>query len=157
MGELTLFALRPNKPKIDLPIETQIKALKLPTPEPEYKFATSIGRKWAFDLAWPEHLIAFEIEGGVFGRMITVMNGWYHKGKGRTEPIPPGTKIRLGGGHSSGPGIERDIEKYNHAACLGWIVIRATTRQIRDGIAITMLERAFEARKSVVPLPTVNR
>jgi len=53
--------------------------------------------------------------------------------------------------------MEKDIEKYNHAAALGWCMIRATTRQIRDGIAIDMLKQAFTMRKHVWPKTTEQK
>jgi hypothetical protein len=42
--------------------------------------------------------------------------------------------------------MENDIEKYNRAAILGWLVLRATTRQIRDGEAIRDVRAAFVAK-----------
>jgi hypothetical protein len=42
--------------------------------------------------------------------------------------------------------MEGDISKYNAAQILGWIVIRATTDQIKHGQAITDLEAAFRSR-----------
>ncbi len=153
MTAATLFPLKKQRQE-DTPIELQIKAWRLPEPETEYHFAASLGRKWAADYAWPEWKILFEVEGGGFGNAVHVGTGAYQNktkkinGEKVVEriEIPEGTIIRVGGGHNTGPGLEKDIEKYNCAAVLGWTVIRASTRQIRDGAAIKWLVDAFKAK-----------
>lgn len=73
-------------------------------PEPEREFHFHPVRRWKFDFAWPAALVAVEVEGGVF---------------------------REGGGaHSHPTNIIRDIEKYNTAAFMGWIVVRMAEREI---------------------------
>ena len=69
---------------------------QLPQPVAEFRFHAS--RKWRFDYAWPTYRVALEVEGGVW----------------------------TGGAHGRGTGITRDIEKYNYAAAMGWLVIRCT-------------------------------
>lgn len=76
----------------------------LPEPVREHFFA--LPRRWRFDLAFPEQRVAVEIEGGV-----------YIKGR-----------------HSRGAGYEKDTEKYNTAAVLGWLVLRFTTGQIKRAL-----------------------
>lgn len=76
-------------------------------PEREYRFAE--GRKWAFDFAWPEILLAIEIEGGT--------------SSGRSR-------------HTKHAGFQQDCAKYNCAARLGWKVFRYTTEMTKMGIAI---------------------
>lgn len=76
-------------------------------PEREYLFARP--RMFRFDFAFPDRKLAVEIEGGTFF------------GKSR---------------HGSGPGFERDCEKYNIAAKLGWRVLRYTTAMVERGEAI---------------------
>jgi very-short-patch-repair endonuclease len=139
----TLFALAPQRRR-DEPaaIEAQLEAAHLPAFETEWQFCE---RRWRFDYAWPFFRLALEIEGGAHGRLI-VINSGYERRKGRSIPIPPGTRIRVGGRHQTGPGMENDIEKYNRAAILGWLVLRATTRQIRDGEAIRDVRAAFVAK-----------
>jgi len=63
-------------------------------PKPEYYFA--LPRRWHFDVAWPEHLVAVEIEGGVW----------------------------INGRHNRPRGFIADCEKYNAATVLGWRVLR---------------------------------
>ena len=87
------------KPEI---VFAYFKSEKIPTPVTEHQFALSIGRKWRFDFAWPDHKLALEVEGGIWTR----------------------------GAHGRGTGIKRDIEKYNTAALLGWMVLRVTPENL---------------------------
>ena len=65
----------------------------------EYKFHPV--RKWRFDYAVPDLMIAVEIEGGT----------WI---KGR---------------HNRAEGYQKDMEKYNMAQLMGWKVLRYTPEQ----------------------------
>lgn len=71
----------------------------------EFRFHPT--RRWRFDLAWPDLLVACEIEGGTWN----------------------------GGRHTRGSGFEGDCEKYNEAALLGWSVLRVTSKMVKDGTA----------------------
>jgi hypothetical protein len=97
------------------PILGLCRACGLPIPETEYQFHP--GRRWRFDYAWPRYMLALEVEGAL-----------WKKG---------------GGAHSHPLGIQRDIEKYSEAAILGWRVLRATTDEVRDNVALDRLRRAF--------------
>ena len=147
-----LFALKRLDKPTDVPIDLQIQAAKLPAPIEEYPFATSIGRNWKADRAWPEYRILFEIEGGGFGQAIHVGTGAWTtrrvKGQKIRVEIAPGEIVRVGGRHNTGEGMRNDCEKYSQAAIMGWLVIRATPEQIRDGSALTWLEAAFAHRRS---------
>lgn len=88
-----------------------------PDPVPEYAFLE--GRRYRFDLAWPALLVAFEREGGTWG------------------------KSR----HTSGKGYAADAEKYSRAAIAGWCVVRATVDMIRSGLALTLLLDALASRR----------
>jgi hypothetical protein len=114
----------------------------IPAWETEWRFCD---RMWRFDYAWPVFKIAVEIEGGAHGRLIVIDRG-HERRNGADVAIRAGTRIRVGGRHQTGPGFEADIEKYNAAAILGWMVLRATTTQVRDGHALAILRRAFAAR-----------
>lgn len=72
--------------------------------EREYAFAESVGRKFRFDFAWPSHLTAVEIEGGVYS----------------------------GGRHIRPKGFESDLAKMNLATELGWRVFRFSGNQLRS-------------------------
>jgi len=88
-----------------------IQSLALPEPEREYRFHPT--RRWRFDFAWPLLKIAAEAEGGTYTR----------------------------GRHTRGSGFEKDCEKYNAAAELGWKVFRYPKTPILDGRAIDQLQR----------------
>lgn len=147
-GQERLFALAKTAPAKKFGnIEHQIAMAGIPEPHTEFQFAAHLGRNWAFDFAWPEPQlhVALEIEGGGFGRYIVIHEG-HERRKGQSIPIKAGTVIRVGGRHNTGAGLQADAEKYNRAAILGWLVIRATTTMVRDGDAIRDLVDAFRAR-----------
>ena len=83
-------------------VVNRILAAKLPAPVREYKFSES--RRWKFDFAWPERMIAVEIEGGIWSA----------------------------GRHTRGIGFVLDCQKYNAAAIAGWRVLRYTTSNLDD-------------------------
>lgn len=94
----------------------QVRAESLLEPEREYVFARP--RKYRFDFAWPDQLIAVEIQGGVFS-------------KGR---------------HVRGKGYEDDCEKFNLAMLMGWHVFQFTGRHIRLQLAVEVVKRALAQR-----------
>lgn len=98
----------------ELALATLCKYAGLPAPVREYQFAAP-QRKWRFDLAWPDRMIAVEVDGG----------SW------------------IGGRHTSGSGFEKDMEKSNHAQLLGWTVLRFTPRMVEEGTALEFIEEAF--------------
>lgn len=69
--------------------------------EKELKFHPE--RKWRFDYAIPEYKIAIEIDGGLW------LDG--------------------GGRHNRASGYKGDMEKFNAAASLGWLVLKFTPQQ----------------------------
>lgn len=74
------------------------------TPEPEQEYRFYADRRWRFDFAWPDALVAVECEGGT----------WTH------------------GRHVRGDGFRKDCEKYNKAAYFGWRVFRVTAGMLND-------------------------
>jgi len=107
-----------SKSELEEALAFQIKAVRIPQPEREYRFAPP--RRWRFDMAWPDKMVAVECEGGIWG------------GKGR---------------HVRGAGFTADCEKYNMAALQGWKVLRFTGEHIHRGDALVMIERALGRRK----------
>lgn len=113
-----------SAPKVKLPraksvgeemLALHIRAMRLPEPARELAFAKP-ARAWRFDFSWPDLRLACEVDGGT------------KFGKSR---------------HSRGDGFEKDADKFNAAARMGWIVLRFTTRMVRDGRAIKELESAL--------------
>lgn len=84
--------------------------------EYEYKFHPV--RRWRFDLAHPETKTAIEIEGGIWT-------------KGRhTRPI----------------GYIKDMEKYNAAIELGWVILRYSTEQMKKSETYEQIKRVIKIR-----------
>lgn len=61
-------------------------------------------RKWQFDFAFPEKMVAVEMEGGVFTK----------------------------GGHTRGKHYTEDCDKYNEAQAMGWRVMRYTIKHLEQ-------------------------
>ncbi len=97
----------------------QLVAGRLPRPEAEYHFAPHVdgkpSRMWRFDFAWPEQLVAVEIQGGT----------WVAGGSA--------------GYHGSGRGIENDAEKLNAAIAIGWRVALVTSPMVRSGAGLIIV------------------
>lgn len=104
----------PKLSGLELSLARQIRFLDLDPPVPEFRFHPT--RRWRFDLAYPERMLAIEVEGGT----------WVH------------------GRHSRGDGMDKDCEKYAEAVLMGWAVIRVTSGMIDSGAAARLVERAME-------------
>lgn len=86
----------------------------------EYRFDPT--RYWKFDFADKQHMIAVEIEGGVFSQ----------------------------GRHTRGKGFVNDCEKYNAATIQGWRVVRFATKEQmstfdRDYEELKLAQRGYHA------------
>jgi very-short-patch-repair endonuclease len=93
-----MLAMGTNKKRLRMKA-TQIpnylwSSFGLPLPKPEYRFLPD--RRYRIDYAYPDRLLAIEIEGGV----------WTH------------------GRHTRGSGFVGDIEKYNLLTEYGWHLLR---------------------------------
>lgn len=97
-----------------------LKFAKLPEPVCEFRFHET--RKWRFDYAWPDLLIACEYQG----------LAW--KGEGVS-------------GHQSVDGLRNDCEKFTEASLAGWTLILITAETVNSGQAVEWLRRALERRK----------
>jgi len=88
-------------------------AAGLPAPLREFKF--HLWRRWRFDYAWPNYMVALEVEGGAWS----------------------------GGRHTRGAGFLGDIEKYNEAAAGGWYVLRCIPRTLRTAATAELVARTM--------------
>jgi hypothetical protein len=88
--------------------------------EVQHEFRFAPPRRWRSDYRVKGSKVLIEFEGGLFA-----------KGKQ---------------GHSSISGILRDIEKYNSAALLGYIVIRITPKHVETGQALQWVEQAISSQ-----------
>lgn len=70
-------------------------------------------RDWRFDFAWPERMLAVEVEGGAFKE----------------------------GRHTRGAGFTQDCQKYHHAMRLGWAVYRCEGKLIASGDAVQLIKK----------------
>lgn len=97
-------------------LASNIMVLGLPTPEREYDFEghdeTGKRRGWRFDFAWPDLMIAAEIDGGTW----------------------------TGGRHTRGKGFQEDAQKGNAALKQGWRVFHFTGDMVTTGEAVRTLE-----------------
>jgi hypothetical protein len=105
------------KSNLETALLAQIKLSGLPNPITEFKAVE--GRKFRWDIAFPEQMLLVEIQGGTW----------------------------IGGfGHNSGKGIARDCEKLNLATVAGYRCLSVTSDQIRSGKAIMWIRQAIEGR-----------
>ena len=94
-----------SKSDLEATFAFQLRAFGVPEPEREYMFAKeAMGRRWRWDFCWPSHMLAVELEGGVWSR----------------------------GRHTRGAGFIADCEKYNAATLLGWRLLRFTRQSVDD-------------------------
>lgn len=105
---------KPKAPSVnEIRFAELVGRLNLPPFVREFKFHAT--RRWKFDFAWPELMVAVEIEGSAWG----------------------------GGRHTRGSGFIADCEKYTRAAANGWFVLRFTDHDLRtriDYVASTTTE-----------------
>ncbi|MGO8683984.1 MAG: endonuclease domain-containing protein [Thermoleophilia bacterium] len=111
------LAARAKRTALEDMLAGQIAAHGLPTPRREFRFHPV--RKWRFDLAWPEHMLAVEVDGGTWS----------------------------GGRHTTGAGYQRDVEKFNAAGLAGWTVLHFTAADVRSGWACTYTATALQVSR----------
>lgn len=85
-------------------------------PEPIFEHCFREGRKWRFDLCWPGHMLAVEVQGGIHTR----------------------------GRHVRGAALEKEYEKLTYAAVGGWRVIFVTPEQVNNGKLFEYVKLAME-------------
>lgn len=95
-------------------LQAKIKNAGLPDPVTEYKFHPA--RRWAFDLCWPDYMLAVEVEGGIW----------------------------TGGRHVSPKGYKADREKYNTAQLFGFTVLSFVDDHIKTDFAVNQIKVALD-------------
>lgn len=85
------------------------------------------GRRWRFDFAFPQYMLAVEVEGLAVRRL-------------------PSGELVVMGRHASINGFREDCEKYNTAALLGWTVLRFEAHDVKPGHAIDMTMRVLASK-----------
>lgn len=100
-------------------LHSKVLAQLVGFPDPATELVFHPKRRWRLDFAWPTHMIAVEIHGG----------------------------IHSGGRHTRGKGFVEDRAKMNEAALLGWTVIEAAPEHIQSGQLRAWLLAAFDQTK----------
>jgi very-short-patch-repair endonuclease len=101
----------PSQLEATLALHMRAAGLK---PEPEFRFHPP--RRWRFDFAFPDRMVAIECEGAIWS----------------------------GGRHVRGAGFQADVVKYNQAAIDGWTLLRFTSDMIKNSEAITVIEKILK-------------
>jgi hypothetical protein len=99
-------------------IDALCKADQLPAPVFELRFAPP--RRWRLDVAWEAEKVALEIQGGIY----------------------------VAGRHTRGAALEREMEKLNALAAMGWRVCFTTPRRIAEHWPAVVLAVRGEQRQS---------
>jgi len=104
----------------------RILAPGAPVPVHNHKFCAE--RKWMFDFAWIEQMVAVECEGGI----------WLKTKTGRSA------------GHAHPDRFEKDCKKYNRANTDGWRVFRCTAGMLKNDPAafIEIIKEAIDETQS---------
>lgn len=76
-------------------------------------------RRWRVDFCWPDEMVAVEVEGGVW----------------------------INGRHNRGAGFVNDIQKYNRAQIMGYMLLRVTGDMIKSGEAIALIIDALKTKE----------
>jgi hypothetical protein len=95
-----------------------LKLWGFPLWEDEYRWHDA--RRYRFDVAWPEWLMAVEVDGGIW--------------------------VSGGGGHNRGAAYERDRRRDLLAASVGWSVVRVTPGMLKRGGCVGLVASALRCR-----------
>ena len=109
----------------------------------EYQFHKP--RRWKFDFAFIDEMVAIEYEGGVFRPLMC-----YKCRNGKIRCNRCGGPIHGTGGFHQSPKIMlSNMEKYNTASVDGWRLIRVCPPMVRSGYAWTVVEQALGIEKKL--------
>jgi hypothetical protein len=104
---------KPKKPDLADVLAAQLRALGVPEPQRERRVCAD--RRWRFDLAWPDQLVACEVDGATWAS----------------------------GRHTRGAGYESDCQKINRATADSWKVYRVTGGMVQSGEAASTIQKAL--------------
>lgn len=118
LGEVKKSAPKPEENEGENLFAFQVKALKLPTPARQYKFAESLGRNFMADFCFVDQKLIVEVQGGIW--------------------------IKGGGAHSRPQKIEQDMERQQYAAYLGFFMMPFSPDDVFSGHAIDWTAKTLE-------------
>lgn len=95
-------------------LRSQLESMAIDGWEAEFPFHQT--RKWRFDFAWPDEMVAVEVDGA----------------------------IHTTGRHTRGAGVDADNEKLNAAQLDGWRVFRFSTGKVQSGYAAQTIIKALD-------------
>ena len=87
-------------------------------PEPVYEHRFHPARKWRMDIAWPDCLVAIEVQGAIF----------------------------RGGRHTRGAGMAKDMEKFNAAQRMGWSLLLIQPNDVCMLDTVQLIKDTMEAK-----------
>ena len=124
--------------KLEDDLYRQMWITGLPVPEREYRFGAAAAggpgkglrarlleaglKDWRFDFAWPNLMLAVEVEGGAW----------------------------VGGRHTRGKGFLEDLRKYQEAQTMGWTIYRTAGELIKSGEAVETVRQLIQASRAAV-------
>lgn len=115
----TSVRIRQEHPRAGSRYELELQRLMeiegVPAPTLQHAFARHLGRQFRFDFAWPERMVAVEVDGG----------RWLVRRGKDGRPVPVGFHNHVD-----------DYRKLNLAARLGWRIMRFMPEMIRSGEAV---------------------
>jgi very-short-patch-repair endonuclease len=107
-----------EQPKPEEVFYSHVRLFRGPEPVRQLLFAKeALGRRWTFDFAWPEYMLAVEIEGMAVQLRCRKCFG---------------TELIVRGRHGSVGGFKEDAIKYNSALSLGWGVMRFAASDVNS-------------------------
>lgn len=89
-------------------------------PKPVFEFCFFEGRKWRFDICFPDHRVAIEVQGGLFANKKGVV-----------------------GAHARGAALLKEYEKANYAAASGWLLLHAIPKDVATQEIVRLIRAAM--------------
>lgn len=104
-------------------------------------------RRWRIDLAFPSRQIAVEVEGALFKGHRTIADIETITRAGQVlRPADLKALKSRGGRHNNAAGMMADMEKYNEAQAVGWVILRVMPQWVEDGRALAWFESVWNIR-----------